>query len=75
MFWRKRSSRKLLGIKSVENGYILREDDSEIYFFKVQSVWIIIAALVTGSLLTLYRQKRLAAREVSDEAAASKEEE
>ena len=36
MFWRKRSSRKLLGIKSVENGYILREDDSEIYFFKVQ---------------------------------------
>ena len=29
-----------------------------IYFFKVQSVWIIIAALIIGSLLTLYKQKR-----------------
>jgi hypothetical protein len=30
------SSRRLLGIKSIEDGYILREDSSEIYFFKIQ---------------------------------------
>lgn len=36
MFWKKGSSRKLLGIKSVGNGFILREDGSEIYFFKIQ---------------------------------------
>lgn len=29
-------SRKLLGIKSIEEGYLLRDDDSEIYFFKIQ---------------------------------------
>lgn len=29
-----------------------------IYFFKVQSVFIILASLVTGCLLTLYRQKK-----------------
>lgn len=29
-----------------------------IYFLKVQSVWIIIASLVIGSLLTLYRLKK-----------------
>ena len=62
-------------IKSVWNAFFMLLAFVLIYFFKVQSVWIIIAALVTGSLLTLYRQKRLAAREVSDEAAASKEEE
>lgn len=62
-------------IKSVWNAFFMLLSFVLIYFFKVQSVWIIIAALVTGSLLTLYRQKRLAAREVSDEAAASKEEE
>ena len=62
-------------IKSVWNAFFMLIAFVLIYFFKVQSVWIIIAALVTGSLLTLYRQKRLAAREVSDEAAASKEEE
>lgn len=62
-------------IKNVWNAFFMLLSFVLIYFFKVQSVWIIIAALVTGSLLTLYRQKRLAAREVSDEAAASKEEE
>ena len=62
-------------IKSVWNAFFMLLAFVLIYFFKVQSVWIIIAALVTGSLLTLYRQKRLAAREVSDEASASKEEE
>ena len=61
-------------IKSVWNAFFMLLAFVLIYFFKVQSVWIIIAALVTGSLLTLYRQKRLAAREVPDEAAASKEE-
>lgn len=61
-------------IKNVWNAFFMLLSFVLIYFFKVQSVWIIIAALVTGSLLTLYRQKRLAAREVSDEAAASKEE-
>lgn len=29
-----------------------------IYFFKVQSVFIILASLITGCLLTLYRQKK-----------------
>ncbi|WP_022930952.1 chromate transporter [Treponema bryantii] len=62
-------------IKNVWNAFFMLLSFVLIYFFKVQSVWIIIAALVTGSLLTLYRQKRLAAREVSDEASASKEEE
>lgn len=62
-------------IKNVWNAFFMQLSFVLIYFFKVQSVWIIIAALVTGSFLTLYRQKRLAAREVSDEAAASKEEE
>lgn len=62
-------------IKNVWNAFFMLLSFVLIYFFKVQSVWIIIAALVTGSLLTLYRQKRLAAREISDEATASKEEE
>ena len=62
-------------IKSVWNAFFMLLAFVLIYFFKVQSVWIIITSLVTGSLLTLYRQKRLAAREISDEAAASKEEE
>ena len=62
-------------IKSVWNAFFMLLAFVLIYFFKVQSVWIIITSLVIGSLLTLYRQKRLAARELSDEAAASKEEE
>ena len=62
-------------IKNVWNAFFMLLAFVLIYFFKVQSVWIIITSLVTGSLLTLYRQKRLAAREISDEAAASKEEE
>lgn len=37
-----------------------------IYFFKVQSVWIIIASLIIGSLLTLYRQKKAEKAEEAD---------
>ncbi len=61
-------------IKSVWNAFFMLLAFVLIYFFKVQSVWIIITSLVTGSLLTLYRQKRNPAREVSDETASSKEE-
>lgn len=61
-------------IKSVWNAFFMLLAFALIYFFKVQSVWIIISSLVTGSLFTLYRQKRSPAREVSDETASSKEE-
>ena len=37
-----------------------------IYFFKVQSVWIIIVSLIIGSLLTLYRQKKAEKAEETD---------
>ena len=47
-------------IKNVWNALFMLLAFALIYFFKVQSVWIIIAALITGSLLTLYRQKRAA---------------
>ena len=60
-------------IKSLWNAFFMLLAFVLIYFFKVQSVWIIIASLVTGSLLTLYKQK-MRHTEVSDEnAAASKE--
>ncbi len=60
-------------IKNVWNAVFMLLAFVLIYFFKVQSVWIIIASLITGSLLTLYRQKARRT-EVSDEtAAASKE--
>ena len=45
-------------IKSVWNAFFMLLAFALIYFFKVQSVWIIIASLVIGSLLTLYRQKK-----------------
>lgn len=62
-------------IKNVWNAVFMLLAFVLIYFFKVQSVWIIIASLITGSLLTLYRQKARRT-EVSDEtAAASKEDE
>lgn len=48
-------------IKNVWNAVFMLLAFVLIYFFKVQSVWIIIAALIIGSLLTLYRQKRSAA--------------
>ena len=45
-------------IKNLWNAVFMLLAFSLIYFFKVQSVWIIIAALLTGCLLTLYRQKK-----------------
>ena len=59
-------------IKSLWNAFFMLLAFALIYFLKVQSVWIIIAALVTGSLLTLYRQKRKTRLPADD--AASKEE-
>jgi chromate transporter len=59
-------------IKNIWNAFFMLLAFVLIYFLKVQSVWIIIASLITGSLLTLYRQKKVRA---SAEAAAEKEEE
>lgn len=60
-------------IKNVWNAVFMLLAFVLIYFFKVQSVWIIIAALVTGSLLTLYRQKTRRTGGSDETAAASKE--
>ena len=67
-------------IKSIWNAFFMLLAFALIYFLKVQSVWIIIASLVIGSLLTLYRQKKAKAASVAADAAdkaddsASKEE-
>ncbi len=67
-------------IKSIWNAVFMLLAFVLIYFFKVQSVWIILASLVTGSLLTLYRQKKTKAAGVAADAvetaddSASKEE-
>lgn len=45
-------------IKSVWNAVFMLLAFALIYFLKVQSVWIIVSALIIGSLLTLYRQKK-----------------
>ena len=45
-------------IKNIWNALFMLLAFALIYFFKVQSVWIILSALVTGCLLTLYRQKK-----------------
>lgn len=45
-------------IKSLWNAVFMLLAFALIYFLKVQSVWIIIASLIIGSLLTLYRQKK-----------------
>lgn len=45
-------------IKSLWNAVFMLLAFVLIYFFKVQSVWIIIASLIIGCLLTLYRQKK-----------------
>ncbi|SEP70077.1 chromate transporter [Treponema bryantii] len=45
-------------IKSVWNAVFMLLAFGLIYFLKVQSVWIIVSALIIGSLLTLYRQKK-----------------
>ena len=62
-------------IKNVWNAVFMLLAFVLIYFFKVQSVWIIIASLITGSLLTLYKQKKVKASVEAAEAAAEKEEE
>lgn len=62
-------------IKNVWNAVFMLLAFVVIYFFKVQSVWIIIASLVTGSLLTLYRQKARRTGDSDETAAASKEDE
>ena len=46
-------------IKNIWNAVFMLLAFALIYFLKVQSVWIIIASLVIGSLLTLYRQKKM----------------
>ena len=56
-------------IKSIWNVFFMLLAFTLIYFFKVQSVWIIIASLVTGSLLALYRQKK--SRVAADAASAA----
>ena len=54
-------------IKSVRNAVLMLTAFALIYFFKVQSVWIIIASLVIGCLITMYKQKKAAkAVEASD---------
>ena len=62
-------------IKNLWNAFFMLLAFVLIYFLKVQSVWIIIASLITGSLLTLYRQKKVRASAEAAEAAAEKEEE
>ena len=68
-------------IKNVWNALFMLLAFSLIYFLKVQSVWIIIASLIIGSLITLYKQKKAATTSEtvepgsSDEAAVSKEDE
>ena len=47
-------------IKNLWNAFFMLLAFVLIYFLKVQSVWIIIASLITGSLLTLYKQKKKA---------------
>jgi len=45
-------------IKNIWNAFFMLLAFALIYFFKVQSVWIILSALIIGCLLTLYRQKK-----------------
>ena len=61
-------------IKNVWNAVFMLLAFVLIYFFKVQSVWIIIASLITGCLITLYKQKKALGAEVSDKAAATEKE-
>ena len=45
-------------IKNIWNALFMLLAFALIYFFKVQSVWIILVSLIIGSLLTLYKQKK-----------------
>jgi len=61
-------------IKNLWNVIFMLIAFSLIYFFKVQSVWIIITSLLLGCLLTIYRQKKLVKTEKLEAAAEVKEE-
>ena len=45
-------------IKNIWNALFMLLAFALIYFLKVQSVWIILSALIIGCLLTLYKQKK-----------------
>ena len=45
-------------IKNIWNALFMLLAFALIYFFKVQSVWIILTSLIIGCLLTLYKQKK-----------------
>ena len=53
-------------IKNIWNALFMLLAFALIYFLKVQSVWIILTALVIGCLLTLYRQKKIKSAEAAD---------
>ena len=61
-------------IKSLWNAFFMLLAFALIYFLKVQSVWIILTALITGCLLTLYRQKKAKKAGVTADDVSSKEE-
>lgn len=61
-------------IKNVWNAVFMLLAFVLIYFFKVQSVFIIIASLVIGCLFTIYKQKKVQRTEVSDNNAAAPKE-
>ncbi len=60
-------------IKNIWNAVFMLLAFVLIYFLKVQSVYIIIASLVMGSLITLYRQKKATVKEDSEETGSPKE--
>ena len=61
-------------IKNVWNAVFMLLAFVLIYFFKVQSVFIIIASLVIGCLITIYKQKKVQRTEGSDNNAAAPKE-
>ena len=54
-------------IKNLWNVFFMLLAFVLIYFLKVQSVWIILSALIIGSLLTLYKQKKAVAAKDKEE--------
>lgn len=55
-------------IKNIWNALLMLLAFVLIYFFKVQSVWIILTSIIIGCLLTLYRQKKQNAPSAEKEA-------
>ena len=55
-------------IKNIWNAVFMFLAFALIYFLKVQSVWIILASLVIGSLITLYKQKKAKTTDAAKEA-------